>query len=316
MTRGIVTVVGGSGFLGRHLVRRLAADGWRIRVAVRRPDEAGHLRPMGDVGQIAAVQVNVRDEASVAAAVVGAEAVINLVGILYESGRQTFAEVHAAGPGRIARAAAAAQVRRLVHVSALGASAQSASAYARSKAAGEAEVRAAFPAAIIMRPSIVVGPEDDFFNRFGALARLTPALPLIGGGHTRFQPVLVSDVAEAVVRALDDPPAAGQTFELAGPRVYTMREILEMVLALTRRRRLLVTLPFWLARVQAAVLDLLPVPPLTRDQVALLEVDNVLSGRFPGFSALGMSPSPIEDMAAAVLRRYRRGGASQSHLPA
>lgn len=307
----LVTVFGGSGFLGRNVVRALARRDYRIRVAVRRPDLAGHLQPLGRVGQIHAVQANVRYPDSVAAAVRHAHIVINLVGILYERGARTFQAVHVAGADAVARAAAA-DGARLIHVSAIGADADSPSAYARTKAAGEAAVRATVPAATIFRPSIMFGPEDDFFNRFAAMARLFPMLPLVGGGHTRFQPVFAGDVAEAIARAVDGEIAAGTTYELGGPEVKTFRELMEFVLKTTGRRRLLLPLPFGLASLQATFLQLLPKPPLTPDQVKLLRVDNVVSPEAERdrrtLPALGIEPATIEAIVPTYLWRFRKHG--------
>ena len=316
MAEPVITVFGGSGFIGRYLVKRLAASGARVRVAVRDPGAAGFLRPMGDVGQVAPIQANVGDEASVAAAVAGAGAVVNLVGILFERGRRSFAAVHAHGAGRVARAAAAAGVGRLVHVSAIGAGPDSPSAYARSKGEGEAAVRAAVGQATIVRPSVVFGPEDDFFNRFAALARLAPALPLFDGGATRFQPVYVGDVAEALARVLETPQSASKTYELGGPRVYSYREIMELVMAETRRERPLVSVPSAAVRPLAAVMGLLPNPPLTSDQLIQLGRDNVVSPGALGLSDLGIVPRAVEPIVADYLRRYRRAGHTESHRPA
>jgi len=304
----LVTIFGGSGFLGRHIVRALANDGWRIRVAVRKPNSAYFLRPMGRVGQIQFVKANLRDEDAVQAAMKSADAAINLVGILVQSGAQNFRDLHAAGAERIARAAAEHGVGRLLHVSALGARADSPALYARSKAEGEERVRAAFPAATIFRPSIVFGPEDDFFNRFAWLARLSPMLPLIGGGRTQFQPVYVGDVAQAASRALKDPAAAGRTFELGGPEIMTFKEIMQSVLKETRRKRLLLSIPFGLARIQAAVLGLLPKPPLTLDQVRMLEDDNVVSGDALSLRDLGIAPTAAEAIIPSYLWRFRKHG--------
>jgi NADH dehydrogenase len=304
----LVTVFGGSGFLGRHIVRALANDGWRIRVAVRRPNTAHFLKPMGRVGAIQLVRANIRDEAAVDAAMKGADAAINLVGILFESGSQRFGELHAQGAERIAKAAAAHNVTRLLHFSALGASADSPALYARSNAEGEMRVRAAFPTATIFRPSVVFGPEDDFFNRFAWLARLSPALPLIGGGGTRFQPVYVGDIAQAAVRVLNDPTTAGKTFELGGPEVMTFKEIMQLVLKQTQRRRLLIPLPFALARMKAAVLGLLPNPILTLDQVRMLERDNVVSEGALTLSDLGIVPTAAEAILPSYLWRFRKRG--------
>lgn len=307
----LVTIFGGSGFLGRHVVRALARQGYRIRVAVRRPDLAGHLQPLGRVGQIHAVQANLRYPTSVEAALRDAAVAINLVGILFERGQQRFSQVQAEGAGHVARAAAAGGAR-LIHVSAIGADADSPSLYARSKAAGEEAVRSATPAAVILRPSIVFGPEDDFFNRFASLARFAPVLPLVGGGETRFQPVFVGDVAQAVLKALDGRAKAGTTYELGGPEVKTFREILEFVLATIERRRLLVPVPFGLAKLKAYVLQFLPKPPLTPDQVDLLRVDNVVSeaaareGRT--LAGLGIEPLTVEAIAPTYLWRFRKAG--------
>lgn len=310
MQRGLVTVFGGSGFVGRYAVKHLAEAGWRVRVAVRRPDEALFLKPMGDVGQIALTQANLRVEPSVAAAVAGADAVVNLVGILYESGQQSFASVQARGAELVARAARAAGARRLVQVSAIGADEQSGSLYARSKAMGEAAVRREFPASTILRPSVIFGMEDGFLNRFGAMARISPFLPLIGGGLTRFQPVYVGDVAAAICAALDDDAAPGRTYELGGPAVYSFRELMELVLRETGRRRALLPIPFALAELQAFFLELLPVPPLTRDQVRLLRHDNLPAAGAAGLAELGLSPTSLEAHASSILARYRRAGSS------
>lgn len=307
----LVTVFGGSGFLGRHVVRALAKAGWRVRAAVRRPDLAGHLQPLGTVGQIHAVQANLRYPDSVLRAAQGAQAVVNLVGILYESGRQTFDSVQANGARAVAQAAAD-EGARLVHVSAIGADADSASAYARTKAAGEAAARAAMPYSVILRPSIVFGPEDDFFNRFAAMARFLPALPLVGGGQTRFQPVFVGDVAQAVRKAVDGEAIPGSTYELGGPEVKTFEDLMRVVLDVTGRNRLLLPLPFALARLQASVLQFLPKPPLTPDQVRLLESDNVVSegARRDGrtLAGLGIEPTAIMSVVPGYLWRFRKSG--------
>ncbi len=317
MANELITVFGGSGFLGRHVIRRLAKRGARVRAAVRQPNLAGYLKPMGDVGQIEPVQANIRYESSIIQAMRGADKVINLVGILYESGPQKFTRVQAEGAAAIARAATAAGVRKLVHVSAIGADAGSASLYARSKAAGEAAVHEHFPAATIMRPSIIFGPEDDFFNRFAMLARMLPALPLIGGGHTKLQPVYVGDVADAIVRALDDPSTDGHTYELGGPHIYTMKQIMELVLEQTGRRRLLLPLPFIAARLQAALLQILPKPLLTVDQVRLLETDNIVPDGALTLKDLGVTQlSSAELILPTYLYRYRRTGQFEAGKPA
>lgn len=313
MANELITVFGGSGFVGRRLIRRLAKQGVRVRAAVRQPNLAGYLKLMGDVGQIEPVQANIRYEGSIARAMQGADRVVNLVGILHQSGPQKFNTVQADGAAAIARIARQQGVSRLVHVSAIGADAHSGSAYARSKAAGEAAVREHFPQAAIIRPSIIFGPEDDFFNRFAMLARLAPALPLIGGGHTKFQPVYVGDVAEAIQHALYSQQAEGRTYELGGPRVYDMKEIYELVLEQTQRRRLLLPVPFFAARLMAGFLQLLPKPLLTVDQVRLLETDNLPEPGMPGLKELGVAnPTSVELILPSYLNRYRRAGTVQT----
>lgn len=308
----LVTIFGGSGFLGRHLTQALAKRGWRVRAAVRRPDLAGHLQPLGMVGQIHAVQANLRYPDSVARAVAGADAVVNLVGILHEGGRQTFSAVQAQGPRIVAEAAAKAGVESLVQVSAIGADANSPADYARSKAAGEAATLAAFPTAVIMRPSIVFGPEDQFFNRFADMARFLPFLPLIGGGETKFQPVYVGDVAEAISRALEGAAKPGATYELGGPEVKSFKALLEYILAITGRSRALVPLPFPIARLQASVMELLPSPMLTVDQVRMLETDNVVGEEAIAakrtLAGLGVTPTTIEAVVPGYLYRFRKHG--------
>jgi NADH dehydrogenase len=316
MAQRVVTVFGGSGFIGRHLIGRLAKQDWIVRVAVRRPSQAGFLKPLGEVGQITPLRAPVQDPIAVEAAVAGADAAINLVGILYERGKQTFSGVHARGAQTVAEAATAAGVERLVQVSAIGADLHAAADYARSKGAGEAAVKTAFPSATIVRPSIVFGPEDDFFNRFAVMARLSPALPLIGGGSTRFEPVYVGDVAQAVAKCVADPACAGKTNELGGPRVYTFKELLQLLLREIRRRRLLVPCPFALAEVQARVLELLPVPPLTRDQLRMLRRDNVVSEGALTLADLGIAPTSAEVILPTYLDRYRPGGRFNQPLAA
>ena len=309
----LVTVFGGSGFVGGAVVRALARDGWRIRVAMRRPHLGYRLRVLANVGQIELVQANVRVRDSVAAALDGAQAVVNLVGVLYESGNQTFEDLQARAPGVIGKLAAERGIENLVQGSAIGADAKSASLYARTKAAGEAGVLAAMPSAVVLRPSIVFGPEDDFFNRFASIAASAPALPLVGGGATRFQPVYVGDVAQAVAEALRSPAFAGGTFELGGPTVYNFRELLELILRETGRRKPLVPLPFGAAGLIGKLGDLqakvLPMaPPLTSDQVELLRSDNVVSGALPGLEAFGITPTAVEAVVPEYLWRYRKGG--------
>ena len=308
-----IAVIGASGFIGRYVVKHLAARGAIISALVRDVERASVLQPMGDVGQIARIRASLLDEARLAASLAGVDAVVNLAGILHEHGKQTFDSVHHQGPARLGRLAKAAGVKHLVHISALGASAESPSAYARSKAAGESALRAAFPGAVILRPSIVFGPEDSFFNRFAAMAQLVPVLPLIGGGKTRFQPVYVGDVAEAVARCLDNPEAAGRTYELGGPLVYTFKELMELVLAETRRRALLLPVPWSLASLQATFLEILPSPPLTRDQVKLLRQDNVVAPNALTLRDLGITPAAVEAILPTYMDHYRRGGWFGSH---
>jgi uncharacterized protein YbjT (DUF2867 family) len=307
----LVTVFGGSGFLGRHVVRALANRGYRIRVAVRRPELCGYLRPMGRVGQVNPVQANLRYPQSIAAALRDADAAVNLVGVLFERGRQRFDAVHAAGAEAVALAAKSAGAS-LVHVSAIGADANSPSRYARSKADGERRVLAAQPAATIMRPSIVFGPEDDFFNRFAGLARIAPALPLPGGGHTRFEPVFAGNVGEAIARAVDGDTKPGAIYELGGPEVRTFRELMEFILATIERRRLLVPVPFALMKLQAAFAQFLPKPPITPDQVDMLKRDNVVSeeARAEGrtLEALGILPETMAAIVPTYLWRFRKTG--------
>jgi NADH dehydrogenase len=301
-------VLGGSGFIGRYVVQRLAARGDLVAVGCRRAEEAKFLMPLGNVGQIAALNVALGDERLMPAFLAGNDALVNCVGILRESGSQTFDRAHHLGPARLARLAREAGVERFVHISAIGADPRSPSAYARTKAAGEAAVRDAFPTVTILRPSVVFGPEDQFFNRFAAMATVSPALPLIGGGHTRFQPVYVADVADAVLKCLDDPAAAGRTYELGGPKIYTFRELVELLLSQIRRKRLLVGLPFGLAALQARLMAILPNPPLTPDQVELLKRDNVVSSGAMTFAALGIAPTAVEAILPTYLDRFRRGG--------
>jgi uncharacterized protein YbjT (DUF2867 family) len=319
----LVTVFGASGFIGRHVVQRLAARGIQVRAAVRNPNDALSLKPMGDVGQITPVQANIRNEASVRAAVEGADAVINLVAVLYESGRQRFNALHVAGAENVAKAAKAAGCARLVHISALGADKLAPSRYGRSKAAGEEAVLAAFPEAVILRPSVVFGPGDGFFCRFAEMSQFSPVLPvfgcslprvrdgkldLCGSGGTRFQPVYVGDVADAVLEGVTDKATDGKTYELAGPRIYSFTEIMHLVTTETNRRRLLLPVPFWVGSIVGFFAEWLPVPPITRDQVATLRRDNVLKGDMPGLKELGIEPTVAEAVLPTYLDAYRRGG--------
>jgi uncharacterized protein YbjT (DUF2867 family) len=307
----LITIFGGSGFLGRHLVRALAKRHYRIRVAVRRPDLAGHLQPLGRVGQIHAVQANVRHSGSVEAAVRDADVVINLVGILFERGRQRFDTVQHFGAEQVALAAAN-HGARMIQVSAIGADENSSSAYARAKAEGEKAVLAATPDASIFRPSLMFGPEDDFFNKFAAMARLLPALPLVGGGETKFQPVFVGDVAEAIARAAEGNAKAGAIYETGGPEVRTFKQLMEYVLEVTERRRFLIPVPFPLARLKATFLQYLPKPLLTPDQVELLKTDNVVSQKASAegrtLAGLGIAPTAMEIIVPSYLWRFRKTG--------
>ena len=306
--KGLVVVFGGSGFVGRHIVRRLAKDGIKLRAVMRRPNEALFLKTAGRTGQIELVQGNIRDETSSRAALQGASAVINAVGILYETGPQKFDAVQSAGAARLATLAAEQGIDRFIQISAIGADVGSASAYARSKAEGEAAILAACPRAHVLRPSIVVGPEDDFFNRFARMAQIAPALPLVGGGLTRYQPVGVFDVAQAVDACLDGAPSG--IYELGGPQVYTFRELMELMLDKIGKRRLLAPLPFAAAGMLAQFTRFLPTPPLTPDQVILLRSDNVVAENLPDLAALGIEATPIEALLDSYLGRYR--GASKT----
>jgi uncharacterized protein YbjT (DUF2867 family) len=307
----LVAVFGGSGFLGRHVVRALAQRQYRIRAAVRRPELCGYLRPMGRVGQINAVQANLRYPESIAAAVRDTDIVVNLVGILFERGAQRFDAVQVEGAEAVALAAKASGAR-LVHISAIGADENSLSHYARSKAEGEQRVLAADPSATIMRPSTLFGPEDDFFNRFAALARIAPALPLPGGGHTRFQPAFVGNVAEAIAKAVDGDTKAGAIYELGGPDARSFKELMEFTLATIQRRRLLVPVPFPVMKLQAAFLQFMPKPLLTPDQVELLKIDNVVSdtARQDGrtLEGLGIIPETVDAIVPSYLWRFRKAG--------
>lgn len=311
---GLVTVFGGSGFIGAQVTRALAKQGYRVRVAVRRPGLGYRLPLMGDVGQIEVVQANLRNPESIGRALDGAEGCINLVGVLYETGRQSFAGLHAQGAEEIAAACAAHGVKRMVQVSAIGADAQSPSKYARTKAAGEAAVRKLLPQAAIVRPSVVFGVDDALFNRFASMASLMPMLPLPGGGDTKFQPIFVGDAAAAIVAALREPSAAGKIFEIGGPDIYTYRQLIELTLAQIHKTRLLVDLPWGLAKLIGRLGDLqakvLPFAPLlTADQVELLQHDNIASKSLPGLKALGVSaPVAVEAILPTYLYRYRRGG--------
>ena len=310
----LVTIYGGSGFVGRYISWHLARHGWRIRVAVRRPNEALFVRPYGVVGQVEPVFCNIRDDASVASVMTEADAVVNCVGVLAEDGRNSFDAVQAEGAGRIARLAAERGIKRMVHLSAIGADAASDSGYARSKAAGEAAVLSALPDAVILRPSLVFGTEDKFFNRFASMARFGPILPVVGAA-TRFQPVYVDDVARVAVKGVEGEIPGG-IYELGGPEVATFRELMQKMLGVIQRRRMILNVPFWAAGLQASALDLAGKVSLglwsndvlTRDQVRLLGRDNVVAPGAKGFAELGIEPTAMESVLESYLYRYRPHG--------
>lgn len=314
----LVTIFGGSGFIGTQLTQDLARRGYRIRVAVRRPDLAGHVRMFGFPGQIQPIQANLRYPESVRAAVEGADIVINLVGILFEKGKQKFSAVQTAGAKTVAQAARDAGAQRLIHMSALGANTDSPSAYARAKALGEAEVLKAFPKAIIFRPSLAFGPDDGFFNLFGSLARMSPVMPLISG-KTRFQPVYVADVAEAFARAADGAGKPGKIYELGGPEIETMRELIGRVLRETQRKRIVVPVPTLIAKPLAAVISILPKPMLTPDQVIQLGIDNVVSDEARRqkrtFAAFDMVPTSMDAVLPSYMWRFRKHGEFEKTTP-
>jgi uncharacterized protein YbjT (DUF2867 family) len=303
-----VAILGGSGFIGRYVVKRLAERGDVVAVGARNAAAARFLKLKGEVGQVGLINIAIDDEKLLPSFIAGNQAVVNCVGILQERGAQRFDRVHHTAPARLARLAREAGIDRLIHISAIGADPRSTSAYGRSKAAGEQAVRDAFPTATILRPSIVFGPEDQFFNRFAALATVSPMLPLIGGGETRFQPVYVGNVADAVMRCLDDPATAGRTYELGGPKIYSFRALMELLLAEIRRKRLLVEIPFGLASLQARLMAILPNPPLTPDQVELLKRDNVVSTGALTLAMLGITPTAVEAILPTYLDRFRKGG--------
>lgn len=320
----LVTVFGGSGFVGRYVVQALARRGCQVRAAVRRPHLAGHLLPLGNPGQVYPVQANLRDHASVRRAVEGADAVVNLVGILQPTGKQSFSAVQATGAGIVAQAAREARVRAFVQMSAIGANRLSKSAYARTKAEGEDLIRKAYSNAVILRPSIIFGPEDEFFNRFAGMAMISPFIPLIGGGMTKFQPVYVGDVAEAVIAALDGRAKSGVTYELGGERVYTFRELLDLTMKYSDRKRPYFPVPFWMAKMQGFGFEIaskltfsLVAPPLTVDQVRLLQSDNVVSeaakNEHRTLEALGVERRGIEAIVPSYLVRFSPKGEFSTH---
>lgn len=319
MTGKLAVVFGGSGFVGRNVVRELAKRGWRVRVAVRRPHLAQFLRPMGAVGQIQLKQCNIRYRPSIEEALKGADAVVNLVGILHQEGAQSFDAVQSRGAAAIAECARAAGIENFVQLSAIGADPDSASAYARTKAEGERAVRDLVPTAAIMRPSIIFGREDGFFNKFAAMAMMSPALPMIGGGKTKFQPVYVDDVADAICEALENPEARGKTFELGGPRVYTFKELMQLMLSEIGRKRILAYVPFPVASMlgfAGQIAGLLPFvdPPLTADQVTLLKTDNVVAEGALALADLGVAPHTVESILPSYMVRYRKYGQFAEHM--
>ncbi|MGL4488384.1 MAG: complex I NDUFA9 subunit family protein [Rhizobiaceae bacterium] len=310
----LVTVFGGSGFVGRHVVRALAKRGYRVRVAVRRPDLAVHLQPLGGVGQIQAVQANLRFRWSVDRAVQGADHVVNLVAILHEGGQQRFDALQDFGARAVAEAARAVGAG-LTHISAIGVDKDSESKYASTKALGEAAVLETIKDAVILRPSIIFGPEDGFFNKFADMARFAPGLPLIGGGLTKFQPVYVGDVAEAIARSVDGALKGGKTYELGGPDVRSFKELMEQMLTVIERKRLLLPLPFWAAKIIGSVAGILPNPVLTRDQVTMLETDNIVSEQAIKngltLEGMGIAPRTMDSVLPSYLWRFRVRGQFQ-----
>lgn len=312
MTKGLITVFGGSGFLGKYVIRELVRDGWRVRVPVRRPHTAQDLKVIGNVGQVQLVQANLRFEKSVQRAVAGSDAVINLVALLFEEGKQSFESLHVRGAESLAKAAAAEGITNFVQVSAIGADAESDSDYARTKAEGEEAVRAAIPSADIMRPSIIFGAEDQFFNRFAAMTQLAPALPLLGGGDTKFQPVYVGDVAEAIAKVVREG-TSGKTYELGGPRTYSFKELMQFMLETIDRKRILAPVPWFAANMMGFAGEISGMAPfvkpfLTRDQVKNLKVDNVVADNALGFAELGIRLETIEAIVPTYLSRYRKYG--------
>lgn len=307
MSGELVTVFGGSGFIGRILVQHLAKAGYRVRVAVRRPNSGLDVKPLGDLGQVHLTQANVRNKPSVEAAIKGSDYVVNLVGVLHESGNQTFGKIHDEGAGLVAEVAAAENIKALVHMSAIGADAESTAKYARSKAAGEAAVLKNYPNATIIRPSVVFGADDSFFNKFASMAKTFRMLPVICG-ETKFQPIFVGDVASAIVAILGNEDAAGQTYELGGPKQYSFRELLELVNKTTEQNVPMITIPIQLAYFQAFFLGMMPNPMVTIDQLRLMESDNVVSEGAPGLSELGVTATPPEAEIPKYLVLYRPMG--------
>jgi uncharacterized protein YbjT (DUF2867 family) len=313
-TRRVATVFGGSGFIGRYVVKRLAHQGYIVRVAVRDPEAALFLKPMGAVGQVVPLYASVMNEGTVHRAIAGAEVVVNLVGALFEDRAASFQAVHTEGAERIARIAAATGVSRLVHISAIGADPDSPARYGSTKGKAEQAVLAVFPAATILRPSIVFGAEDKFFNRFAEIGRMAPFMPVISGA-TKMQPVFVGDVADAIMAAIATDASMGKTYELGGPRIWTFREILAFILKQTRRDKRLVHIPMGIARLQAGVLQHVPGKPLTPDQLLMLSKDNIVAPGALGLAALGITPTPVELVVPAYLDRYQPGGGRRPPVP-
>ena len=313
-TRSVATVFGGSGFIGRYIVRRLAKKGFVVRVAVRDPEAALFLKTAGAVGQIVPLYASIIDQPTVHRAVAAADLVVNAVGILSEGRKGDFERIHAEGAGLVARSATAAGVARLVHISAIGADPNAVSRYAATKGMGEGTARQGFAGATILRPSLVFGPEDRLFNRFAGMARIMPVMPVICG-ETRFQPVYVGDVADAVMAVLARADAVGAVYELGGPRVWSMRELLAYILQETGRKRRMIDVPMWLARLQASLLELTPAKPLTRDQLLMLEQDNIVAAGMPGLAELDIVATPVELAVPSYLRRFQPGGGRRRVLP-
>ncbi len=306
MKQQVVTILGGTGFIGRYVVRLLAAQGYTIRIISRKPDAALHLKTAGSVGQIVLVGGNLAEPESLAGQLENSYAVINLVGILFEAGRQNFTHLHAQGAEKLAKMAKAGGVQRFVHMSALGIDKSAGASYARSKLLGEKAVLAAFPQAAILRPGVIFGPEDHFFNQFAAMASLSPVLPLIGGGRTRFQPIYVGDVAQAIQTCITAPETAGRTYELGGPHIYTLRELMEYTMKTIHRKRALVSIPFGIAALLASLCELMPRPPLTRDQVKLLRTDNIVTPNALTIAQLGIAPTALEVVVPEYLARFNK----------
>lgn len=305
MEQRIITILGGTGFLGRYVVKELASAGYRLRIISRSPTKNAALKTAGDVGQISLISGDITNQQTYASAIKGSYAVINLVGILFESGKQTFTDTQSLGAERLASAAKAAGVRRFIHISALGVEHEAGSSYARSKFLGELAVMSAFPEATILRPSVIFGAEDNFFNKFAQLANIAPALPLIGGGVTKFQPVYVGDVARAVKTCLEREDTKGSTYELGGTKIYSFKEILEYILSVTGKKRFLLPLPFGVASIIGRIGEFIPTPPLTRDQVKLLRYNNVVSSNAKNFAHLGIVPTSVEAVVPEYLSMYQ-----------